>query len=78
MVIDNFGSGFPCCFMFTNLKDTNIYTVMFSAIKNVMGVNGIIQPQTFMSDIVETFYLAWENIIAFYVHGMLIRLDDKI
>ena len=32
LVVDDFGSGFHCCFMFTNLKDTQIYTVMFSTI----------------------------------------------
>jgi len=42
MVIDDFGSRFPCFFMFTNLKDTNIYTLMFSAINDSIGV---IQPQ---------------------------------
>jgi len=52
MVIDNFGSGFPCCFMYTNLKDIKIYTIMFTVIYDVTG---IIKPQTFMTDIVETF-----------------------
>lgn len=30
MVIDDFGSGFPCCFMFNNLKDTKIYSDVFN------------------------------------------------
>lgn len=38
LVVDDFGSGFPCCFMFTNLKDTKIYTVMFSTIKDKVGI----------------------------------------
>ncbi|XP_050065173.1 uncharacterized protein LOC126554109 [Aphis gossypii] len=68
LVIDDFGSGFPCCFMFTNLKDTKIYTVMFSTIKNKVG---IISPDTFMTDIVETFYSAWENAMGSVPHRLL-------
>ncbi|KAL5238621.1 hypothetical protein ACI65C_006031 [Semiaphis heraclei] len=60
MVIDDFGSGFPCCFMCTNWKDTKIYTIMFTVIYDVTG---IIKPQTFMTDIVETFYSAWETVM---------------
>lgn len=33
IVIDDFVSGFPCCFMFTNLKDTKIYSIMFLTIR---------------------------------------------
>ncbi|KAF0707929.1 Transporter [Aphis craccivora] len=68
LVVDDFDSGFPCCFMFTNLKDTKIYTVMFSTIKNKVG---IISPDTFMTDIVETFYSAWENIMGSVPHRLL-------
>jgi len=60
MVIDDFGSEFPCCFMYTNLKDAKVYTVMFTIINDVTG---IIKPQTFMTDIVETFYSAWETVM---------------
>ncbi|KAL5235762.1 hypothetical protein ACI65C_003172 [Semiaphis heraclei] len=60
MVIDDFGSEFPCCFMYTNLKDTKIYTIMFTVIYDVTG---IIKPQTFITDIVETFYSAWETVM---------------
>jgi len=67
-VVDDFGSGFPCCFMFTNLKDTKIYTVMFSTIKEKVG---IISPNTFMADIVETFYSAWENTMGSVPHRLL-------
>ncbi|XP_008179308.1 uncharacterized protein LOC103308155 [Acyrthosiphon pisum] len=68
LVVDDFGSGFPCCFMFTNLKDTKIYTVMFSTIKDKVG---IINPDTFMTDIVETFYSAWENTMGSVPHRLL-------
>jgi len=68
LVVDDFGSGFPCCFMFTNLKDTKIYTVMFSIIKDKVG---IISPDTFMSDIIETFYSAWENTMGSVPHRLL-------
>ena len=68
LVIDDYGSGFPCCFMFTNLKDTKVYTVMFSAIKTMAG---IISPNTFMTDIVDTFYAAWVRIMGPVPHNIL-------
>lgn len=68
LVIDDYGSGFPCCFMFTNLKDTKVYTVMFSAIKTRAG---IISPNTFMTDIVDTFYTAWVRIMGPVPHNIL-------
>ncbi|XP_060845994.1 uncharacterized protein LOC132925633 [Rhopalosiphum padi] len=68
LVVDDFGSGFPCCYMFTNLKDTTIYTVMFSTIKSKVG---LISPITFMTDIVETFYSAWENTMGSVPHRLL-------
>lgn len=46
LVIDDLGSGFPCYFMFTNLKDIKIYTVMFLAIKAVTDIGN---PETFMT-----------------------------
>lgn len=58
LFVDDFGSGFPCCYMFTNLKDTKIYSIMFSTIKDKAGT---IRLNTFITDIVETFYSAREN-----------------
>jgi len=54
--------------MFTNLKDTKVYTVMFSAIKTMAG---IISPNTFMTDIVDTFYTAWVKIMGPVPHNIL-------
>jgi hypothetical protein len=68
LVVHDFGSGFPCCFMFINLKGTKIYSLVFSTIKNKVG---IISPDTFMTDIVETFYLAWENTMGSVSHLLL-------
>lgn len=59
MVVDEFGLGFPCCFMFTNLKDTKMYSIMFSIIKDKAGA---IMPKTIMTNHqVESFYSAWES-----------------
>jgi hypothetical protein len=46
--------------MYINLIDTKIYTIMFTIIYDVTG---IIKPQTFTTDIVETFYSAWEIVM---------------
>lgn len=54
--------------MITNLKDTKVYTVMFSAIKTRTG---IISPDTFMTDIVDTFYTAWVKIMDPVPHNIL-------
>jgi hypothetical protein len=67
-MVDDFGSGFPCCFMFTNLKDTKMYSHMFSIIKNKVGK---ISPDTFMTDIVDTFYSVWENTMGSVSHRLL-------
>jgi len=54
--------------MFTNLKDRKMYTVMFFAIKTMTG---IISPNTFITDIVDTFYTAWVNIMGPVLHNIL-------
>lgn len=68
LVINDHGSGFPCSFMFTNLKNTIIYSVMFSATKTV---SGLISPKTFMTDIMDTFYTPWSSIIGLDPHNIL-------
>lgn len=56
MVIDEFGEGFPCAFMFTNRKDTNIFKFFFMKVKEKVGT---ILTKTFMTDITSVFFNAW-------------------
>ncbi|ENN82394.1 hypothetical protein YQE_01232, partial [Dendroctonus ponderosae] len=60
MVIDEFGQGYPAAFMFSNKKDANVYRVFFESIRQKVG---IITAKTFMSDITETFYSAWLQVM---------------
>nr|CAI5830013.1 unnamed protein product [Callosobruchus analis] len=52
MVIDEFGEGFPVACMYSNRKDTYIYQVFFSKIKEKVGE---IKAKVFMSDIAPAF-----------------------
>ncbi|KAJ8928715.1 hypothetical protein NQ314_018690, partial [Rhamnusium bicolor] len=52
---DEYKQGFPVVFMFSNKKDTLIYSILFEKIKLIVGR---IVPKTFMSDLAETFYNA--------------------
>ncbi|XP_072385917.1 uncharacterized protein [Diabrotica undecimpunctata] len=60
LVKDEFGNGFPTAFLFSNRKDTFIYQLLFSKIHEHVGT---IQSNVFMSDITNTFYNAWSNVM---------------
>ncbi|KAJ8911929.1 hypothetical protein NQ315_016270 [Exocentrus adspersus] len=60
LVIDEFNQGFPVAFLFSNRKDTFIYTFFFDCIRDNVG---IIQCKTFMSDMEGAFYIGWEKIM---------------
>lgn len=60
MVIDEFGQGFPAAFMFSNKKNTNIYKLFFKSIHKKVGN---INAKVFMSDITDTFYNAWQQVM---------------
>lgn len=68
MVIDDFGEGFPAACMYTNRKDTYIYEVFFSKIKENTGQ---ITAKVFMSDIALAFYNAWCKIMGPVEHQLL-------
>ncbi|VEN58334.1 unnamed protein product [Callosobruchus maculatus] len=67
MIVDEFNEGFPVALMFTNRKDTLINVVFFRAIKNKVGV---ILCRTFMSDLCETFYAAWAEVMGISQHQL--------
>lgn len=60
LILDESREGFPVAFMFSNRGDELIFSKFFDEVKNVTGV---IQPNVFMSDMEETFYTAWLNIM---------------
>lgn len=67
LVVDEFGEGVPVVFMFSNRKDTYIYQLCFRVVKlNV----GSISPNTFMTDIVSTYYNAWLHIMGPVEHQL--------
>ncbi|KAJ8930932.1 hypothetical protein NQ314_016231 [Rhamnusium bicolor] len=57
MVLDDLRQGFPCMFAFSNRSDTYVMTVIFNVIKKLLCKE--ISPKIFMSDMDETFYKAW-------------------
>ncbi|KAH1028410.1 hypothetical protein HUJ05_001764, partial [Dendroctonus ponderosae] len=59
LVVDEWGEGFPGACLFTNRKDTYIFSLFFKAIKQRIGCK--IQPKVFMTVITEVFYNAWKN-----------------
>lgn len=61
MVIDDLRQGYPVAFMFSNKKDFGVYQHFFTVVKNVMGRK--VTPNVFMSDMEDTFYTAWLNVM---------------
>ncbi|KAJ8965735.1 hypothetical protein NQ314_003941, partial [Rhamnusium bicolor] len=57
MVLDDLRQGFPCMFAFSNRSDTYVMTVIFNVTKKLFCKE--ISPKIFMSDMDETFYKAW-------------------
>ncbi|XP_072400426.1 uncharacterized protein [Diabrotica undecimpunctata] len=60
MVIDEFGEGLPVAFMYSNRKDSFIYEIFFTKIKEKLS---ILNTKTFMSDLALSFYNAWEKVM---------------
>lgn len=59
--IDEFGNGVPCCFGFSTKKDTDLWFLLFSKVKEKVGV---IKCTTFMSN-------AWEHVMRLCPHRLL-------
>lgn len=60
MIIDDMRQGFPCAFLISNRVDKEILKVFFFHVR--MYSDGI-APQVFMTDIAESFYNAWIEIM---------------
>lgn len=61
MVVDEFGSGVPGAFCFSNRADTILFQLYFRCVKDRVG---LIETETFMSDDYPAFYLAWESVMS--------------
>lgn len=60
LVIDEWGEGFPGACMFSNRKDTEVFTFFFNKIQEKTG---ILKAKTFMTDITNVFYNAWRVVM---------------
>lgn len=60
LVIDEWGEGFPGACMFSNRKDTEVFTFFLNKIQEKTG---ILKAKTFMTDITNVFYNAWRVVM---------------
>nr|XP_023028933.1 uncharacterized protein LOC111517119 isoform X1 [Leptinotarsa decemlineata] len=61
MVVDEMREGFPCSFMISNRTDEEVMVLFFSCIE--ASIESKISTKVFMSDIPESFYKAWVNVM---------------
>ncbi|XP_072390135.1 uncharacterized protein [Diabrotica undecimpunctata] len=67
LVLDNLRQGFPCAFLISNRRDQEVLTVFFSAIKEKVG---LISCENFMSDLADSFYNAWIQVMTLPEHRL--------
>ncbi|XP_044749811.1 uncharacterized protein LOC123310409 [Coccinella septempunctata] len=60
LVLDDLREGFPCSFLISNRSDKEVFKLMFSKIREEINV---IAPKVFMSDMAESFYNAWTEVM---------------
>jgi len=68
MTVDEFGSGCPVAFCFSNRSDEVIFRLFFEKIKVKVG---IINAKVFMSDDAPAFYNAWHRVMGSVKHQLL-------
>lgn len=68
LTLDEHRQGFPVAFMFSNRKDTLIYQFFFSYLKEAVGQ---IKTSVFMSDITDTYFMAWCDVMEPPKHRLL-------
>lgn len=61
LVIDDLNEGFPTAFMFSNRVDTEVSELFLTIIKESLQES--LKPNVFMSDMAESFYNAWKNVM---------------
>lgn len=60
LIIDEIREGFPCAFLLSNRSDTFIFTLFFNEIRTKTGT---ISPEIFMSDLAESYFSAWLQVM---------------
>jgi len=68
MTVDEYGTGCPAAFCFSNRVHETIFTLFFNQIKTKVG---IIKSKVFMSDDAPAFYNAWVGVIGPAEHRLL-------
>lgn len=61
LVLDQMREGFPCSFLISNRSDETVMRIYFSHINEKLEIQ--IKPKVFMSDMDETFYKAWQQVM---------------
>jgi hypothetical protein len=61
LVLDDIREGFPCAFLISNRADEQVVCIFFNYIKERIGMR--ITCKVFMSDMAETYYNAWKQIM---------------
>jgi hypothetical protein len=61
LVLDDIREGFPCAFLISNRADEQVMCIFFNYIKERIGMR--ITCKVFMSDMAETYYNAWKQIM---------------
>lgn len=60
LIIDDIREGFPCAFLISNRSDTYAFSLFFNELKIKTG---IITPEIFMSDLAESYFNAWLQVM---------------
>lgn len=68
MTVDEFGSGCPVAYCFSNRADEYIFNLFFEQIKSKLGT---INTKVFMSDDAPAFYNAWASVMGSVEHKLL-------
>lgn len=68
LTVDEFGSGCPVAFCFSNRSDELIFRQFFNVVKSKVGQ---IQSKVFMSDDAPAFYNAWSSVMGAVTHKLL-------
>ncbi|KAL1514048.1 hypothetical protein ABEB36_003371 [Hypothenemus hampei] len=61
LVLDDMRQGFPCAFLLSNRSDKEVLTIFFEYVKLSAGN---ITPNVFMSDICESYFNAWLEVMS--------------
>ncbi|XP_047000844.1 uncharacterized protein LOC124616568 [Schistocerca americana] len=61
LVLDDLRQGFPCAFLISDRNDSQMLSIFFQHIKRQVGS---ISPNVFMSDLAESFFIAWNDVMA--------------